>query len=256
MGGIKYSIMSPTETERDDKDRNLHRIKTTKSASCNAAMFDAKHTAKSSPNARTLETIPTRTDSDASFEHGQDHPRQVIAVSVSKGPSAFFNLARKFLVTDEQCDLSALEGAIVSAVDAAHLLERSKIATITRVQTSYVTVDPKKKKDHFSAPTADESSDHYRLGNFHSVTTSSSQRTSQALETLAAAAKIGREKIENSMEATDQPLSQPQQRHKSTPGTLRRARIVITVQRTDAYKKWLEENPIQDVISGEEDDRT
>lgn len=40
------------------------------------------------------------------------------------------------------------------------------------------------------------------------------------------------------------------------PGTLRRARIVITVQRTDAYKKWLEENPIQDVISGEEDDRT
>jgi len=56
----------------------------------------------------------------------------VIAVSVSKGPSAFFNLARKFLVTDEECDLSALEGAIVAAVDAAHLLERSKIATIVR----------------------------------------------------------------------------------------------------------------------------
>jgi hypothetical protein len=36
------------------------------------------------------------------------------------------------LVTDESCDLSALEGAIVSAIDAAHLLERSKIATITR----------------------------------------------------------------------------------------------------------------------------
>ena len=53
-------------------------------------------------------------------------PRQVIAVSASKGPAAFFNLARKFLVTDEMCDLSALEGAIVSAVDAAHLLERSQ----------------------------------------------------------------------------------------------------------------------------------
>jgi hypothetical protein len=47
--------------------------------------------------------------------------RQVIAV---------YNLARKYLVTNEMCDLSALEGAIVSAVDAAHLLERSQLATI------------------------------------------------------------------------------------------------------------------------------
>jgi len=59
-------------------------------------------------------------------------PRQVIAVSASKNPAAFFNLARRFLVTDEYCDLSALEGAIVSAVDAAHLLERSKLANIVR----------------------------------------------------------------------------------------------------------------------------
>ena len=59
-------------------------------------------------------------------------PRQVIAVSASKNPAAFFNLARRFLVTDEYCDLSALEGAIVSAVDAAHLLERSKLAHIVR----------------------------------------------------------------------------------------------------------------------------
>lgn len=65
-------------------------------------------------------------------QHIDDQPRQVIAVSASKGPAAFFNLARKFLVTDEYCDLSALEGAIVAAVDAAHLLERSKLATIVR----------------------------------------------------------------------------------------------------------------------------
>lgn len=62
----------------------------------------------------------------------EEVPRQVIAVSASKGPAAFFNLARKFLATDEMCDLSALEGAIVSAVDAAHLLERSQLATIVR----------------------------------------------------------------------------------------------------------------------------
>jgi len=90
----------------------------------------------------TLEAATTGTASEHSSEQGDqginegtsspDKPRQVIAVSVSKGPSAFFNLARKFLVTDEECDLSALEGAIVSAVDAAHLLERSKIATIVQ----------------------------------------------------------------------------------------------------------------------------
>jgi uncharacterized protein YjdB len=73
----------------------------------------------------------------ASIPHGSTSgetpsPRQVIAVSASKSPAAFFNLARKFLVTNEMCDLSALEGAIVSAVDAAHLLERSQLATIVR----------------------------------------------------------------------------------------------------------------------------
>ena len=83
----------------------------------------------------TLETIPDSDNDSSSSQQQQQQPgppRQVIAVSVSKGPSAFFNLARKFLMTDEECDLSALEGAIVSAVDAAHLLERSQIATISR----------------------------------------------------------------------------------------------------------------------------
>jgi hypothetical protein len=70
--------------------------------------------------------------SPSTQETSGQRPRQVIAVSASKGPAAFFNLARKFLVTDEMCDLSALEGAIVSAVDAAHLLERSKLASIVR----------------------------------------------------------------------------------------------------------------------------
>jgi hypothetical protein len=73
---------------------------------------------------------PSDVTSPSTPDHPQLRPRQVIAVSASKGPAAFFNLARKFLVTDEICDLSALEGAIVSAADAAHLLERSKLATI------------------------------------------------------------------------------------------------------------------------------
>jgi len=74
----------------------------------------------------------TTTTSPETPDDPRTRPRQVIAVSASKGPAAFFNLARKFLVTDEMCDLSALEGAIVSAADAAHLLERSKLATIVK----------------------------------------------------------------------------------------------------------------------------
>lgn len=70
--------------------------------------------------------------SPASAQESTERPRQVIAVSANRGPTAFFNLAKRFLITDEICDLSALEGAIVSAVDAAHLLERSKLATIVR----------------------------------------------------------------------------------------------------------------------------
>lgn len=74
----------------------------------------------------------SETTSPSTPDDPRVRPRQVIAVSASKGPAAFFNLARKFLVTDDICDLSALEGAIVSAADAAHLLERSKLAKIIR----------------------------------------------------------------------------------------------------------------------------
>lgn len=86
---------------------------------------------KNSPAAKASQT-PETTSPSTPEDHRTQRPRQVIAVSANKGPAAFFNLARKFLVTDEICDLSALEGAIVSAADAAHLLERSKLATIIR----------------------------------------------------------------------------------------------------------------------------
>jgi hypothetical protein len=35
---------------------------------------------------------------------------------------------------------------------------------------------------------------------------------------------------------------------------MRRARIVITVKRTDSYRKWLEENPLQAIIAGDAGD--
>ena len=41
-------------------------------------------------------------------------------------------------------------------------------------------------------------------------------------------------------------------RSRSTAGAreLRRARIVITVRRTESYQRWLEENPLQAIIAG------
>jgi hypothetical protein len=77
-------------------------------------------------------SLATETNPNVSPVNEIPFQRQVIAVSASKNPGAFFNLARRFLVTDEYVDLSALEGAIITAVDAAHLLARSKLATIVR----------------------------------------------------------------------------------------------------------------------------
>ena len=35
---------------------------------------------------------------------------------------------------------------------------------------------------------------------------------------------------------------------------MRRARIVVTVRRTESYKRWLEENPLQAIIASEADE--
>lgn len=167
-------------------------------------------------------------------------PRQVIAVSVSKGPSAFFNLARKFLVTDDVCDLSALEGAIVSAVDAAHLLERSKIATIVQIQTSYVPVEPKRRRDHGVADGVRKGdSGSFKTGTgATSVTTRSSSREIQTTDSSSLPPGSG-----GSLPG----------KPNSSPNNLRRARIVITVKRTKAYEEWLKDNPIQDTHAGQDD---
>lgn len=112
-----------------------------------------------------------------------------------------------------------------------------------------MTVDPKKKKEPYAAEAADEGSPRiHQHPTQPSAPVTSLPVTSQALETLAAAAQIGRENIEQSVAAAQHSPQRP----KSSAGALRRARIIITVQRTEAYKKWLEENPVQDIIT--EDD--
>lgn len=165
-------------------------------------------------------------------------PRQVIAVSASRGPAAFFNLARKFLVTDEMCDLSALEGAIVSAVDAAHLLERSKLATIVRVQTSYVTVEPKRRKQHQAGGSSQEEQRH---------------RSDPSTASVAAQPPVAEGSADQPSQGT-QGTSRQRGSGPSGGRELRRARIVITVKRTESYERWLQENPLQAIIAGNGDD--
>jgi hypothetical protein len=117
--------------------------------------------------------------------------------------------------------------------------------TNDRVQTSYVTVDPKKKKESPSAA-PEEFSERYRQAHQTRVPPSAP---------LAAAAQTCRENIEHALGSADPHPPHTQMRQRGSPGPLRRARIVITVQRTEEYKKWLAQNPVHDVISGEEDDR-
>lgn len=194
----------------------------------------------------------TSIETEQISQHNPQHQsgyHQVIAVSASKGPAAFFNLARKFLATDDVCDLSALEGAIVSAVDAAHLLERSKIADIVRyavniyfefllflflclhdvisfkffflhacchrIQTSYVPVEPKRKSQQEAT---------------HVIT-----KTATAEATIA----------QSEYQFDDQlGTGSPKKVHLGKKGApLRRSRIIITVKRTDDYRQWLEDNP-------------
>jgi len=184
--------------------------------------------------------------------------RQVIAVSASKGPAAFFNLARKFLVTDDMCDLSALEGAIVSAVDAAHLLERSRLASIVRVQTSYVAVEPKRKK-HIAGEIAGtiEGQRAYDIG--EAVHEGSSVDVMAAPSPTATPAHFPMvPSMEQATVATlpFEPQGEFSRSRKSQQGRgkgspLRRARIIITVKRTEEYKLWLQENPLQIAIAGD-----
>lgn len=200
----------------------------------------------------------------------EETPRQVIAVSASKGPAAFFNLARKFLASDEMCDLSALEGAIVSAVDAAHLLERSKLATIVRIQTSYVAVEPKRKKlTQASQPqvalpvsdaTAAQSSSSVQARS-STPQAASIEATKQLSKTPSVARKLSsqqRDSVESKPHqgTTEQPSSGRSKKSKgsSKGAEMRRSRIIITVKRTEDYKKWLEENPTHDIPGGDDDD--
>jgi len=128
---------------------------------------------------------------------------------------------------------------------------------LSRIQTSYVTVDPKKKKETVQqqhTATEEGTSDstttrfHPQQQQQYNTIQHYQQQQSHALHTLATAAQIGRENMEQaSYNNNNNNSSNTNSSKKSMTGTLRRARMIITVTRTNAYKKWLEENPVPDM---------
>ena len=52
------------------------------------------------------------------------------------------------------------------------------------------------------------------------------------------------------------PASSEDHERRSSTRELRRARIVVTVRRTESYKAWLDENPFQAVIAGDVGDES
>lgn len=105
----------------------------------------------------------------------------------------------------------------------------------SRVQTSYVTVEPKRRKQQ-QATGADES-----------------QRQQGDAGGSAGGALSQATSVEQSGEISTM-LSRSRSSSSSANRELRRARIVITVKRTESYERWLEENPLQAILAGDGDD--
>lgn len=262
----KHQFQEPTEIFQDDGKEQSSKVqaKESKTVVTNSTMLEGTKEAT---------IIPTTITKVSSVKIGEDDiPRQVIAVSANKNPTAFFQLARKFLMTNEMCDLSALEGAIVSAIDAAHLLERAQLASIVRIHTSYVTVEPKRRKqvsqkqqqnqidrtNHVPPVLEDVSSSRLSHDTQNSIsvftTTASAAAADTDTETNTVYVSTSSDRKKPPVISNDAASRKGISTNSSGVRELRRARILITIKRTDSYKRWLNENPLhhQAIITGED----
>mmetsp|Transcript_13700 Transcript_13700/g.20041 ORF Transcript_13700/g.20041 Transcript_13700/m.20041 type:complete len:112 (+) Transcript_13700:613-948(+) len=96
------------------------------------------------------------------------------------------------------------------------------------VQTSYVTVEPRKKSSQHPSSHDDAASQHTKLA---------------ASESGAASAPTP---ITRHKQMSQQHRGDKKPHHGKKGNPLRRSRIIITVRRTEDYKKWLEENDVDD----------
>jgi hypothetical protein len=101
------------------------------------------------------------------------------------------------------------------------------------VQTSYVTVEPKRRR----APTSSQS------GTALDTEMAGSTQQYQQPQQYAVPGDV-----------TSTPAISEGGGRVSAGRELRRARIVITVKRTASYKQWLDDNPLQTITAEDEDD--
>lgn len=127
-----------------------------------------------------------------------------------------------------------------------------------RIHTSYVTVEPKQKKIQ---PSPSETS--HRSFPPQPVLSSAPSYAAKVAGTegtvyAASPSKPGPPRSVGYSGAPRAFETNPPGAQKGSKGSgsreLRRARIVITVQRTEGYKLWLEENPLQAVLAGDVDE--
>ncbi len=118
-----------------------------------------------------------------------------------------------------------------------------------------MTVEPKKKREY--GPNSNDGVKSQGSPQTETGATAAMTEPPETIESsLPVAAKLGYSEEEPPIVSTttDSSSFAIAGKSKSSSGTLRRARMVITVQRTEAYKKWLLDNPIHDIHVGHDDD--
>jgi len=133
-----------------------------------------------------------------------------------------------------------LHGASQESLTRILLIPFSLRVFASRVETSYVTVEPKRRRRGAPSP--------------QQGTPAAPQHPPppppphSPMAAAAAAPPPFDPSSPASLQAT------PRGGRGSSGRELRRARIVITVKRTETYKQWLENNPLQAVIAGDGDE--
>jgi hypothetical protein len=102
-----------------------------------------------------------------------------------------------------------------------------------RIQTSYVTVEPKRKRQ-VPSPQHGQSSQ-----------SAVASVVEEAIESLPSQLESAHIDDVSQITGRPRPVAGREQR---------RARIIITVKRTESYRQWLEDNPMQAISAIEEDD--
>lgn len=117
------------------------------------------------------------------------------------------------------------------------------------VHTSYVTVEPKKKR---AASMPEEPEPGSQTSSAASA--EAPPATEGASPQVAPMSPSTQGGSQNPPQETA-PSSERSHGGRSAGGReLRRARIVITVRRSESYKQWLEENPLQAIIASDTDE--